>query len=205
MKNPRFLNPFSLTVLVSLSLISSSISAQSVNGQHPVLSEEIPIEAGPAPHNAAAQAFPEDSAPKPELLDDRATIQTFINANMDDIYGGVYTDEHGNNVILLTDTSAANQETIKAIAKFKDNVKFQQVKYTQEQLLASKEALSALAAELNLEGVGMNTKLNKVNVYITEDNYHKHKQTIQKHLDEDMVQWVFGALKVKRKLITNVD
>lgn len=194
----RFLTTFSSAVLLSLSLIAVSVFAQGVNEQSSVLPGEIPIEAGPAPQNAVMQTFSEVDNVKTKILDDRTKVQAFITSNMKDIYGGVFTDENGYNVILLTDTSLVNEVKIKNIAKFKDKIKFKEVKYSKEQLLSTKESLSALAVELNLEGVGINTELNKVNVYITEENFNKNKQTILNHVDEDMVNWVFGQIALEK-------
>lgn len=196
----RFLTTFSSAALLSLTLIYGSVFAQGVNEQSLVLPGEIPIEVGPAPENAVMQTFSEVDNVKTKILDDRTKVQAFITSNMEAIYGGVYTDEDGHNVILLTDTSFVNEEKIKSIAKFKDKIKFQEVKYSKNQLLSSKESLSASAVELNLEGIGINEELNKVNVYITEENFNKNKQTILNHIDEDMVNWVFGDLKLNKKV-----
>ncbi len=198
-KKLRFLTRFSTAAILSLTLISGSVFAQDFNDPTPVLPGEIPIEAGPAPQNAVTQTFSEVDYVKTQILDDRAKVQEFVTSNMEDIYGGVYTDEDGYNVILLTDTSLANEEKIKSIAKFKDKTKIQKVKYSKEKLYSSKEALSALAIELGLEGVGISVEKNKVNVYITEESYKINKETILKHIDEDMVNWVIGDLVVKKK------
>lgn len=195
----RFLTKFSSAAILSLSLISGSVFAQDFNDPTPVLPGEIPIEAGPAPQNAVMQTFSEVNNVKTQIVDDRAKVQEFVTSNMEDIYGGVYTDEDGYNVILLTDTSLANEEKIKSIAKFKDKTKIQKVKYSKEKLYSSKEALSALAIELGLEGVGISAEKNKVNIYITEENFKNNKEIILKHIDEDMVNWVFGDLAVKKK------
>ncbi|MGC6584254.1 hypothetical protein ACPV3A_04685 [Paenibacillus sp. Dod16] len=91
----RFLTTFSSAAILSLSLISGSVFAQDFNDPTPVLPGEIPIEAGPAPQNAVMQTFSEVNNVKTEILDDRAQVQAFVTSNMEDIYGGVYTDEDG--------------------------------------------------------------------------------------------------------------
>jgi len=74
------------------------------------------------------------------------------------------------------------------------------VKYSKKDLYASKNNLVKVSEALGLEGVGINGRDNKVNVYITPDKFKTDKEKVLQYIDEDMVNWKLeDGLKIKDK------
>lgn len=71
---------------------------------------------------------------------------------------------------MLTDTSVGLEKNIKIKSKYPSKLKIQKVKYSKDQLLSSKELLWSQAERLGVEAVGISSKKNKVNVYISEES-----------------------------------
>lgn len=136
-------------------------------------------------------------------MDDRAKLKDWVKKNHVDEYGGVYTEEDGTNVILLTEDSKL-ENTLKKQSAFPEKAKIKYVKYSEKQLLESKEKLSALmrSGKLDLSGVGKNNQINKVNVYISEQNYKDLKEEILTHIDEDMVNWIIADIETTNDAYT---
>jgi hypothetical protein len=158
----------------------------------------LPVNPGPAKENAVQSV--EDNLKiktKSQLIDDRTNVKNWLTSNYNDKFGGVFTDEEGNNVIQITELTPELARQINSVSAFPDKIKIQKVTFNEKQLKTAKETISSLAESLELEGVGKNSKENKVNIYVSEESYQKNKQNILRYINEDMVNWIIGSIVFK--------
>ncbi|GGG26004.1 hypothetical protein [Paenibacillus abyssi] len=125
-----------------------------------------------------------------------AKLKEMIPSSFANQLGGVYIDDNGNSVILLTEKNPEFEEKIKGENKYSNKTVFYYVKYSEQQLLDAQDRLYGVASDLGIQFTVTNIKQNKVIIYISKEAYHQNKQEIFKHIDEDMVQLVFGNFKM---------
>lgn len=114
---------------------------------------------------------------KARLQDDLVEIQDWLAVNNIIDVGGIYVDKDGNNVVQLTKSSADFEQKIRSLSKYPKNLRIEYVKYTESENKAQKEKLLKLAENgvIKIGALGINPELNKVNVYISENDLKKYK------------------------------
>ncbi|WP_195576143.1 hypothetical protein [Paenibacillus sp. 1001270B_150601_E10] len=130
-------------------------------------------------------------------LEDRQAIKEYLESEYGDIFGGTYSEKDGTNVYLLTKKVDNLEKRIKEKSKYPDKTKFKYVKYSKKELKNSKKVIYDSANALGLSGVGMNSKTNKVNIYLSEESFSLHKDDILKKINEDMVNWIVGDMSTE--------
>jgi len=146
--------------------------------------------------NAVTNKFDDQKAKEyTALINDRTKLRDYLLLNHSDQFGGTYTDKNGNNVILLTDDSSTIKKNILDLSDIPEKTKIVKVKYSKKELTESKKRIVNLIEKYGIGGVGMNSSINKVNIYISEEKLTANKQEILKHINEDMVNWVLGDIK----------
>ncbi|REE70671.1 hypothetical protein A8990_12883 [Paenibacillus taihuensis] len=143
-----------------------------------------------------------DQAPLPKTMNalqqDRALLETYMKSNYRDAYAGAFTED-GHTVMLLTQSSKSVQQeaAIRGKSKMSDKLKISYVKYSYDQLVQGKAKIFQHAEALRIGGVGLDETKNKVNIYISQEELDKHKRAITEIINEDMVNWVIGDIKVQ--------
>ncbi|WP_025691796.1 chymotrypsin family serine protease [Paenibacillus zanthoxyli] len=186
-------------MLLSVSAFANDLGGTGIPNPVPNSNFDIPIDPGPAPVNAVAVSQESEDKEFSLLQNDRVQLQEYIAAHFKDSYAGAYTEKNGSNVILLTSKVKHNdlETLLKKKSKRKDKLKFKYVKYSEDELYKGKEKILKAAESLNLEGIGIDNKQNKVNVYITQENLGSKKNKILKYLNEDIINWIIGDLEIK--------
>lgn len=156
----------------------------------------------PPPEEAVAlqAALDEASVKESKLMDERSMIRKWLIRNYSDQFGGTYTDEQGNIVIQIKGEETGLEQKIKQMTSTPENLKVSYVKYSKEELYASKDKLAEVSESLGLEGVGINGKDNKVNVYVTPEGFETVKEMVPRYINEDMIDWkLVDGLKLRDK------
>lgn len=204
-----------LSLIVTLLMISLSIFISTGQAAESLSNDNIRVQSNDPGHKweiptatsftksleteaeAVTEQYPEASLLNTNILIDRGNVQLELMSNHSDIYTGAYTDENGKNVILVTELPNELKSSVMSTSVFPQNIEYLIVKYSLEELTKAKESLSGKMKELGLEAVGINPKLNKVNVYISQEQYDNAKEEILNYIDEDMVRWVIGELSLQ--------
>ena len=106
--------------------------------------------------------------------------------------GGVYA-ENGKTVVQLTDNSPTLVTKLKTLVTSPDSVTVNAVKQNEKKL---KSFLTSLSKIPEVTASAINTKLNKIDVYISETSYKKLKNEIVASVPEESINWIFGEFKV---------
>lgn len=134
-----------------------------------------------------------------KLQEDLDTIVEYVENNFgEDKTAGIHLE--GNTIVLnLTENFAEMKQLHNELLtklNHPNDLEIRVKKYSIEEL---KEMRSKLPlGKFGITGVGLDKKGNKVNVYISEQNYKKYKEEIIKYLDEELITWVFQELIFKQ-------
>ncbi|CAM3548280.1 MULTISPECIES: hypothetical protein [Saccharibacillus] len=148
---------------------------------------EIPIDAGSPPTDVRIQAQTELSLTNTDLIDDRVEVDKYLEEEHNDVYAGSYTNDIGENIILIKGASKKIENQITLQSNLPERLEVKQVDYSKEELQVSKELLATHAIELNLAAVGINEKLNRVNVYVSKES---DREGVKNIIDENMINWI---------------
>jgi hypothetical protein len=194
------------TVLVASSvLMLAGISSAGSNGAPSIVnSTEYNDSEG---HKFVALGIQQNNAPTnsisgSEALDqqqvDAAQISNWLDADKIG-NGGIYV-ENGKIVVQLNDTSPAVVTKLKTLVKSPDKVSVNYVKYSEKEM---KSLLTSLNKFPEVTASAINTKQNKVDVYISENSYKKNKSKIVTAVPEESINWIFGEFKVVEAAASN--
>ncbi|MFF2481016.1 hypothetical protein [Paenibacillus sp. NPDC058071] len=197
----------SILIAASLLLTSSlgSVFAQGSADGNPIVYyydgktyTATPIEAEPSAQFKEGQSLSASEVQAASLQNDLANVQEWVKANNADIFGGAYIDEDGTNVVTLTKESSSTDRGIASISSFPDKITIKYVKYTEAQNVEVKQHLLKLAedGQIQLGAVGINPKLNKVNVYLSKDQLAESKDQITQLAADDQVNFIIEDVKV---------
>ncbi|MFC3771117.1 hypothetical protein [Paenibacillus sp. GCM10012303] len=129
-----------------------------------------------------------------KIIDDRENLKKTVNNLFPEIYGGIYTDDSGNNVILLTDHNPEIEKKLKESSSRADKVRIQTVSHTEKQLNDAHNKLYTMT-DMGIVLLATDTKLNKVKVYISANELEKNKEKIIESVDESLIHWEVGEFK----------
>lgn len=112
--------------------------------------------------------------------------------------GGVYVDENVNVIQLTYNTVPTISKKLTSVLTDSKNLRVEYVKYSEAELMDIHQKLmeEAEAGNIDLHAVGLNSKLNQVNVYLTEKQLKENKEKLLALAKEDQLHFEVGDFKV---------
>lgn len=136
-----------------------------------------------------------ENGTKRKIRNDGETLCNWLKGNINkDHFGGCYFEDV-QSVFLITHDADQNVilEALQKQSNYPESIVLKQVKYSFAEL---KESFDKIPEYIETVGKGVDVQKNKVFVIISPIHYENYRTEILEYVNEDMVDWIVGELKV---------
>lgn len=120
-----------------------------------------------------------------DLHEDLISIENELS-KYESVFGGIYINDSNEITVQITEEVPEIKNKILSLVKNPNKITFEQVKFTKKQLEESKNEL--IEKQVTFKGIGVDIKLNKIVVLISENENKKDiEKVLERLIDPEML------------------